>query len=100
MIRQGLSSKENRISYDWWISLRPPAARLILATSKPPAKLCGGRLTLWDSLEVFGAADWTLENLLQSIERQHGFRATLIVQGTKMVYVQAIPTHQKRKAKL
>ncbi len=95
-----------RRPHDWWVSLSPGVA-LVRSESRRavPFPGCGhlkveGPLTLWDRMEVRGGEDWTLQRLLDELKDKFGAVATLIVQGTKMVYVQALPTHAKRKDKL
>lgn len=91
--------------HDWWVSLSP-GALLLRSESKRASPLPGlghlkrKGLTLWDRLEVRGRSDWTLQKVLEALDEQFGVAATLVVQGTKMVFVEALPTHAKRKAKL
>ena len=88
---------------DWFVFLSP-GLRLIPTRSPLPALRRVGAvprgLTLWDSLEVRGAADWTLSAFLDALEREHGVRASMVLQGAKMVYVEVMPMHAKRKVKL
>ena len=88
---------------DWWLFLSPGLRLLSSRPPVPPKRHVGSLkrgLTLWDSLEVRGAADWTLNTFLEALEKQLGIRAAMVLQGSKMVYVQVMPMHAKRKVKL
>ena len=51
--------------------------------------------------EIVGGEAWTLRDFLSSVPSQLGAPAppNMVVQGTKMVYVKAMPTHKNRLAK-
>ncbi len=90
-------------SEDWFVSLLP-SLQLLRSAPKPVEKktLAGGGRTfsLWDQFEVGAESEeWTLQDFLQSLQTQFGMRATMVVQGTKMVYVAAMPMHKKRLTK-
>lgn len=85
---------------DWWLSLTPTCC-ILPSYSKAVCPLPGtkGRFTLWDQLEVFGQPEWTLQDFLDDVNRKFDMRPNLVVQGLKMVYVEAMPMHRQRLLK-
>jgi hypothetical protein len=89
---------------NWWISLLPELEvvrsdpRPVPVTIIPGGK--GLSFSLWDQFEVVGSATWKLQDFLDSLSSQFAIRATMVVQGTKMVYVKIMPTHKNRKTKI
>ncbi|XP_066272091.1 ubiquitin-like modifier-activating enzyme 6 [Branchiostoma lanceolatum] len=56
----------------------------------------GLSITLWDKWDVHGNKDFTLKQFLGYFKEKHGFEATMVVYGVKMVYVPIMPGHKKR----
>ncbi|XP_059081150.1 ubiquitin-like modifier-activating enzyme 6 [Tigriopus californicus] len=55
--------------------------------------------SLWSELEIQGWAGMTVQEFLDLLVEQHDLDVTMVVQGSKMIYVQALPMHAKRKIK-
>ena len=52
--------------------------------------------------EIAGSESWTLQEFLSAASSHLGVSSppNMVVQGTKMVYVKAMPTHKNRLAKM
>ncbi len=85
---------------DWWISLMPPTILRSSARACARTRVAsGGVYSLWDKLELRGNDSWTLADFMTAAKDKFGFMPTMVVQGTKMVYVEIMPTHAGRKTK-
>ena len=92
---------EQKKPLDWWVSLAP--LRVLSASPRSVSRSTVNNhyhWSLWDKIKIQGESNWTLENFLNHLQMRYGLNATLIVQGTKMVYVEIMPNHQLRKPKL
>ena len=105
---------------DWWISLAPEQVLLRAAAKPVPRQRApehpgaphstapedGSKRrrrfswSLWDKLEVRGNCEWTLQRFLDTLLSEFGLRTTMVVQGTKMIFVESLPTHKARRNKL
>ncbi|XP_019626909.1 PREDICTED: ubiquitin-like modifier-activating enzyme 6 [Branchiostoma belcheri] len=72
---------------------------MVFSEPAPPEKSVireGLSVTLWDKWDVHGNKDFTLKQFLAYFKEKHGFEATMVVYGVKMVYVPIMPGHKKR----
>jgi ubiquitin-activating enzyme E1-like protein 2 len=76
------------------------ALPLIVLSEPAPAErteiMEGISYTLWDKWEVQGHADFTLKDFLKHFLDRHGLEPSMVVHGTKMIYVPVMPGHRKR----
>ncbi|XP_078589545.1 ubiquitin-like modifier-activating enzyme 6 [Branchiostoma floridae x Branchiostoma japonicum] len=72
---------------------------MVFSEPAPPEKSVireGLTVTLWDKWDIHGNKDFTLKQFLGYFKEKHGFEATMVVYGVKMVYVPIMPGHKKR----
>lgn len=73
----------------------------VVAASEPaPAKKTeikeGMFFTDWDRWEVHGSEDFKMQDFIKHFEDKYQITVSVVVQGTKMVYVSEFPGHGKR----
>lgn len=58
------------------------------------------KFTLWDKWEIRGHQQFTLQDFLKNIEDKYSVQATMVLQGTKIIYMPFLPGHSKKLAQL